>query len=342
MKRRHILVLQLDGSLPNLALLRVAGHHRRAGDSVEYRVATGPKSVERGLYDVPYSRVYASLIFEKTRSLANRLKAIYPNAILGGTGWDKTTTLETVGIAEDSPPDYTDHPTYPHSIGFTQRGCRLSCSFCVVKEKEGAVKPVGPVAAVWRGEPHPRNIVLLDNDFFGQAGWRDLIAEMRAGNYRVSFNQGINVRMIGAEEAAAIASVNYYDPDFKRHRLYAAWDNRRDEDRLFRGLECLKRAGVPPGNVTVYVLVAYDHATKSPRPFITEDDVYRVQRLRQWGADPYPMPFVRNPETCGFQKWVCRFAEKAGVSWDDFRRLRFESRKAKPARGPSLFDEVWD
>lgn len=335
--KKRVLLLQLDGSLPNLAMLRVAGHHRAIGHEVEYRVATGERAVERGLYDVPYSRVYASLIFEKTRPLAKRLREVYPNAVIGGTGWDYTTTLADAGVPEDAAPDYTDHPNYPHSIGFTQRGCRLKCSFCVVPKKEGGISGGASVYDVWRGGPHPRNLVLLDNDFFGHPAWPDRVKEMREGGFRVNFNQGINARFLTDETAAAIAGVDYYDADFRKRRLYTAWDNRKDEDRLFRGLGCLKAAGVPPGNVMVYVLVGYDHATKAPRPTITEDDVYRVRQLREWGADPYPMPFVRTPETRGFQKWVCRFAEKAGVSWDDFRRMGFESRRAtRPAAG--LFD----
>lgn len=339
MKRRHVLILQLDGSLPNLALLRIAGHHRGLGDAVEFRTAANPAAVERGLYDVPYHRVYASLIFEKTRLLAVRLKAVYPNAVIGGTGWDRETTLASVGIPEDVSPDYTFHPHYPHSIGFTQRGCRLACSFCVVPEKEGKVKPVGPVASVWRGDPHPRNVVLLDNDFFGNPNWPVLVAEMREGGFKVSFCQGINARFLTDETAEAIASVNYFDSDFRRKRLYTAWDNRQDEGPLFRGLERLKRAGVPPGNVMVYVLVAYDHEAKAARPKITEDDVYRIEQLRAWGADPYPMPFVRTQETIGFQRWVCRRADKAGVSWESYRRLRFRSDRVEVER-LSLFDEV--
>jgi hypothetical protein len=337
--KRRVLILQLDGSLPNLALLRVAGHHRRRGDAVEYRTATGPKTVERGLYDVPYHRVYASLIFAKTRPLAERLREVYPNAVIGGTGWDYATTLASAGVPEDAAPDYADHPNFPHSIGFTQRGCRLKCSFCVVPKKEGGIRAGAGVYDVWRGDPHPRNLVLLDNDFFGNPAWPDRMREIREGKFRVNFNQGINARFLTDETAAAIASVDYYDADFRKRRLYTAWDNRRDEARLFAGLDCLKRAGVPPGNVMVYVLVGYDHATQSPRPTITDDDVYRVQSLRRWGADPYPMPFVRTNETRGFQKWVCRFAEKKGVSWDEFKRLGFESRHGVRSATPSLFDE---
>src|SRR6266436_1647510 len=34
-------------------------------------------------------------------------------------------------------PDYSLYPKFTGSLGFTQRGCRLSCKFCVVPIKEG-------------------------------------------------------------------------------------------------------------------------------------------------------------------------------------------------------------
>ena len=52
-------------------------------------------------------------------------------------------TLERLGIT--SPPDYSDYPSFTASIGFTQRGCRLSCSFCDVPTKEGKAKEAGSV-----------------------------------------------------------------------------------------------------------------------------------------------------------------------------------------------------
>lgn len=338
MKRRRVLILQLDGKLPNLALLRIAGYHARHNDDVEYRTATGPAAVERGLYDKPYAFVYASLIFEKTRPLATRLLQVYPNAIVGGTGWDYQRRLETCGVPDDEPPNYSHHPHYPHSIGFTQRGCRLKCSFCVVPKKEGYIHGGTSVWDIWRGAPHPKNLMLLDNDFFGHPSWPDRIREIRDGGFRVNFCQGINARFLTPETAAAIASVPYFDSDFVRHRLYTAWDNRRDEQRLFDGLGHLKAAGVPPGNVMVYVLVAYDHAAKTARPTIDPDDVYRVRRLREWGADPYPMPFVRNRETIGFQRWVHRNADKAGVSWEAYKAAGYRSKFGRDD-SPGLFDE---
>jgi hypothetical protein len=67
----RVLLLQLDGKLPNIALMRIAAHHRDLGDDVELRRAGNAASLERGLWD-RFDRVYASLIFESTRPLAHR------------------------------------------------------------------------------------------------------------------------------------------------------------------------------------------------------------------------------------------------------------------------------
>src|SRR4051812_23643188 len=118
----RVLLLQLDGSMPNLALMRLAGHHHARGDEVTLRRAPTRAAVERQLGD-EFDAVYASLIFERTRPVAEQLRQVYPSAIVGGTGWDLTTTLEGLGV--EAQPDYSIYPDYPHSLGFSQRGCRL-------------------------------------------------------------------------------------------------------------------------------------------------------------------------------------------------------------------------
>jgi len=307
-----VLLIQLDGKIPNLALMRIASHHRSRGDKVVFRF--GLAAVERDLFINP-DLVYASLIFTRTKPFAERLRQVFPNAIIGGTGWDLATFLEQFGITTKHL-DYSLFPQYRQSIGFTQRGCRLSCSFCVVPQKEGRVTPEATIADIYRGSPWPREIVLLDNDFFGQLNWRDRIEELRAGDFKVSFNQGINARMLNDETAAAIASVRYYDDQMKTRRIYTAWDNRKDESTLFRGLNALVQHGVKPDQIMVYMLIGY-------WPGETVDDwLFRQAKLREFGARPYPMPFVRNPETIGFQRWVVGAYDKR-VAWSDWVRARY-------------------
>ena len=60
---------------------------------------------------------------------------------------------------------------------------------CHSKSWSGKPKPVRTIAEIWRGRGHPRKILLLDNDFFGQPReeWLARIRELREGNFRVCF-----------------------------------------------------------------------------------------------------------------------------------------------------------
>lgn len=315
----RILLLQLDGKMPNLALMRIAAHHRALGDAIEFRNARTTAAVERGLFD-DHDRVYASLIFTASRPIATRLLEVRPDSVVGGTGWDLTRTLDDYGITTHEH-DYSIYPRWRPSIGFTQRGCRLRCGFCVVPRKEGSVRPDLTVYEIWRGEPWPRDLILLDNDFFGAPTWPDRIEEMRHGGFRVSFSQGINVRMLNDESAAAIASVRYFDDGFRDRRIYTAWDSLRDEARVFEGLGALVGHGVRPSHIMVYMLIGY-------APNETHDErEHRRRRLREFGCRPYPMPYVRTPELVGFQRWVIGSWDKT-VPWSDWIAARHSPRRA--------------
>lgn len=129
-----IQLIQLDGKIPNIALMRIAAHHKSLGDEVELRRAFTVSALERRLFDRP-DLVYASLLFKKTRPLAERLKQIYRGAIVGGTGWDEQLALEDIGITTTSQ-DYSIYPKWRQSIGYSQRGCRFKCPFvaCLAKK----------------------------------------------------------------------------------------------------------------------------------------------------------------------------------------------------------------
>jgi hypothetical protein len=59
-----------------------------------------------------------------------------------------------------------------------------------------------------------------------------------------------------------------------------------------------------------------------------EDREYRRQRLRDFGALPYPMPYVRTPELVGFQRWVVRRADLV-VPWEEYRRADFRPERLR-------------
>jgi hypothetical protein len=310
-----VLLFQLDGKIPNIALMRVAAHHRQLGDEIELRWGGNP---QRQLWD-DADRVYGSAIFEKTKPVAEKLIAEFPAAAIGGTGVSVQSNLESIGITTLDQ-DYSIYPRWRQSIGFTQRGCRLRCPFCVVPRKEGKMRSEKTITEIWRGDPWPRELLLLDNDFFGQPNWRERLNEIREGKFKVSFNQGINARFLTDEAAEAIASIDYRDDSMKNKRIYTAWDNRRDEDRLFAGLNRLVKYGVRPIHIMVYMLVGYWPGETD------EDRVYRQRKLRDFGCMPYPMPFRRTRELVGFQRWVVGAYDKR-VSWKDWKAADYRPEK---------------
>jgi len=315
----NILLFQLDGRQPNMALMRLAHHHRVLGHGVELRRAGNAAALEPRMGDPIWDRVYASSIFESSRPLCERVLQLYPMAELGGTGWVLGKQLEHVGVSSQGPLDYSDYKVR-YSMGFTQRGCRLACEFCVVPKKEGKVKPWSTIREIWRGGDHPKEILLLDNDFFGNPDWRARIAELREGDFKVCFNQGINARMLNDETAAAIASVKFKDDSFSRPRIYTAWDGKKDERTLMRGLEALAAAGVKPNQIMVYMLIGFElgetHADRD----------YRRNKLREFGVRPYPMPHARSgrsrsgaagEELVAFQRW-CIQRKDQFVPWSEW------------------------
>lgn len=332
------LLLQLDGKHPNHALLRLSAHLKREAVEVTFRRVSNPRNIEAGLWD-DFDRVYASTIFDWTRPIVKRLLEVYPRAVVGGPGWSRSVNLEQFGV-NSMEKDYSIYPDFKNSMGYTQRGCRMSgpkspCrKYCVVPEMEGFVHAAEPFLNIWRGEPYPRNVILMDNDFFGLPTWRESIRAMIDGNFKVSFNQGVNARMFDEESAAAIASVNYYDSDFKTKTIYCAWDDshaveasaesQANERRLWTGLNALKANGVRPDNITVYMLCGGPGDTAQNRE-------YRRAKLREFGCRPYPMPFVRTKELVGFQRWIVRRADvgKNAVSWEDYSAANWRPEDVK-------------
>lgn len=313
----NVVLFQLDGKIPNIALMRIAAHHRRQGDQVTLRwprEETVFDPVVAELFEKP-DRIYASLIFSKTRPLAESLLTAYPGALIGGTGWDVSSKLEAHGILTLGQ-DYSIYPDWKQSIGFSQRGCRLNCGFCVVPRKEGKVQTERSILEMWRGDPWPRELVLLDNDFFGDKGWPEKVEEIEKGGFKVNFNQGINARFLTDETAAAIGKMDYRDVSMSRKQIYTAWDNSKDEKRLFRGLEALVRHGVKPRHIMVYMLLGYWPWSR------LEDWETRRVKLREFGAIPYPMPYVRTPLSVGFQRWVVGAYDKR-VTWTDWEQAGY-------------------
>ena len=249
--------MQLDGKYPNLALMKLAHFHRQKGDRVHLTRRIYPE-----LFEPHYDLVYASAIFGFSAAALAACQKEWPQAILGGTGTSSAITVEQIIGADYENYDYSDYGKFKASIGFTQRGCRMAKSavcqkFCVVPKKEGYPRPLNTIDQIWRGDPWPKKLLLLDNDFFGNPLWRPRLQEIREGKFRVCFSQGINSRLINQESAEALATIRYRNSGFNERKLYTAWDNFGEERIFFNGVERLERAGIPPSQLMAYMLTRH-------------------------------------------------------------------------------------
>jgi hypothetical protein len=138
-------LVDVDGKIPNLVLMKLSAWHKAKGDEVK---------IYDPLFDKP-DRIYASKVFDFTPDYH-----YYPacEVIKGGTGYD---------LAAKLPPEvekmYPDYSLFGcgYAMGFTTRGCIRKCPFYLVPRKEGAIKVVGDIYDFWRGQ---ENLMLLDNN----------------------------------------------------------------------------------------------------------------------------------------------------------------------------------
>ncbi len=292
-------IYDVDSKIPNLALMRISAWHKRRGDEV---------SMYLPVSDDGSSKIYASKIFNFSDGSYIRPERME----VGGTGIDINRNLPDE--IEQTPPDYSIYD-YPHNIGFTMRGCRLKCSFCVVPKKEGGPKPNNTIPEIWT-QRTSNFIVLLDNDFFGNPEWPDRIAEIKEHDLRVNFSQGLNIRNLKPEQAEALAGVKFRNLHNTARQVYFAWDDPRHEKLIHKGIRLCIEHGIKPAQMAFYVLIGY-HST-------IEEDLHRVEVLRGYGCDPFAMPYDKNDRAQKrFTRWVNHKAIFKSVSWKDYASSKF-------------------
>lgn len=291
-------IFDVDSTIPNLALMKISAYHKERGDSVI------PFLPVMNLDS--FDKIYASTIFDDEDS--DRRFLNLDRMEIGGSGWDLKKNLPPE--IERLRPDYSFYD-YPHSIGFTMRGCRFTCKFCVVPEKEGRPKSNNTIEEIWT-QRDSDFIVLLDNDFFGNPEWKERITEICRLGLKVNFSQGLNIRIITDEQCKALASVQFRTIRNNKKRVHFAWDRFGDEKRIDAGIERVKAAGIKPHHMVFYVLIGFDSTP--------EQDYYRVMKLRNLGMHPYVMPYNKKDlYQKRFARWVNMKAIFKSVKWEDYK-----------------------
>ena len=284
-------LIDVDGhNFPNLALMRISAYHKARGDDVEWWWT------DLIHYDVVYmSKIYSSTY---TKDVDEPLNA--DKVIKGGTGYcisldengkevfDGSKNIPLDPAIEKMFPDYSIYPQFDFAVAVTSRGCPRGCAFCHVGAKEGrcAVK-VADVKDFWCGQKH---IEVLDPNITACKDKHDLFLQYAETKATVTFNQGLDIRMLTKQDIEDINKINIKE-------LHFAWDNPKDDlvskfTEWAKGFKRNSHLGV------VYCLVNFDSTM--------EENLYRIYTLRDLGFDPYVMVYNKpsaSREIKDLQRW---------------------------------------
>lgn len=220
-----ILIMDIDSTIPNLALHKIAKYHTEKKDEVIWNFPLAKKNVDK---------IYISIIFDWNKKIGYE----YEDAIIGGSGWD---------ICNKLPAEIEN--IKPHiNLGFTTRGCPRKCKFCVVPDKEGKEYIVGDLFDLWDGKN--REITILDNNILSIPQHFELICKQAIQKkIKIDFNQGLDYRFLTPE----IVNLLKITP----HKEYKfAFDHPTYVNGVEKTINILKKGGI--NRCTWYVLCGYD------------------------------------------------------------------------------------
>ncbi len=216
-----VLLVDVDGTLPNLALMKLSRHVKNLGGKV---------ALARGISDLPPADlVRASCVFS-TPASARRVEVLHERyngrLEVGGSGVD--LRLRLAPEVEQLASDYSLYPELDgRALGFLTRGCPARCSFCLVPAKEGPPRLVSDLASLLQGR---RKLILLDDNLLAHPAALELLEEMARRDLEVNFNQTLDLRLLTRESAALLHRIRCANAIFTRRVYHFSLNDARHLD----------------------------------------------------------------------------------------------------------------
>lgn len=220
-----VLLIDIDSTIPNLALKKIEKYHIDKGDEIIWNFPLVKNDMDK---------IYVSCIFKKNKWKCKEWEGI---AEIGGSGYSLSINL----------PEEIDSIKPKINYGFTTRGCIRNCEFCIVPEKEGKVKVVGDIYDFWDGKS--KQITIMDNNILTiPEHFVSIISQLKKEKLTVDFNQGLDHRLLTDELCKELVSV-------KHTELRFAFDNIGYKKSVLKAIDILKKYGRDKFNTRWYVYV---------------------------------------------------------------------------------------
>lgn len=291
--------------MPNLALLKLSAWHKAKGDEVGADI-NNP------------DRVYISCIFEQNKSkalgMAKFWKTFGCKVEIGGVGVDHTIVLPEE--IDRIMPDYSFIPNLDCSVGYTYRACPNKCPWCVVP-KQPQDETHRSIYEFW--DRNHKKITLLDNNMFADPYCYETFESIIKEKLTL-IEHGFDIRLVNDEIAGYLAKLKF------EKQLHFAWDDLKlcPEEKVIRGIEILKNAGIKPYRLMFYMLVGYRN------PTLSYEDVHRFKKLLEFGVDPFVMLYnnCRDRMLRKFARYVNKRLYKGRWSfYEDLEEIEEEIRR---------------
>jgi hypothetical protein len=299
---KRIMLIDVDSTIPNLALLKISSFFKLKGDNVKLvklklkRFKDGTlKSVSKVDFSDKPDQVYVSVIYKKNKPAVDYLVSQHPDLDIdiGGSGYDLKKKLPD--YIEDMTPDYSLYPEFDYSIGFSTRGCFRKCHFCVVPTKEGMFKKVNH-PETWYN-PEYGKIVFLDNNILtNRKHFMRITDWCIEKGLSVWFTQGLDIRRVNSTIARRLLELKHF-------RMIAfAWDDINDEDIIKQKINVFKENGFTKNKLRAYV--SFYVYVDSDAEY--ESGVYRCRELKKLGCNAFVMFNIDNlqtPRVTNLKRW---------------------------------------
>ena len=229
-----IALIDVDGRLPNLALMKISGHFKARG----LRTLLARKEI----LSPAFREVWASSIFYDHHSLSRveRLRQYYGDNIqIGGSGVNITCRLPTE--IDQATPDYGLYPELgDRAIGFLTRGCPKACDFCIVPRKEGKPRQVASLEELLQKR---KKLILLDDNLLAHPSALQLLEQMAQQNIAVNFNQTLDLSLVNQDFASLLRRIQAMNVRFTRPCLYFSLNHANHLEQFQRAYDLFNFTG---------------------------------------------------------------------------------------------------
>jgi hypothetical protein len=276
-------LIQVDGKLPNLALMKLATYHKNMGDKL---FLMRDNTISKRL--VNFDKVYISCIFDSNKKRAIEISKQFKNVEIGGIGMDNKITLPD--DIEHLMPDY-DLFDCDYSLGFTTRGCIRNCFFCKVPKHEGMIKENCDIYEFW--DKRHNEIIIMDNNILAlPEHFKKIAKQISDNNLVVDFNQGLDHRLLTPELCDILLKLKH------KKEIRFSFDNISYMPTVKKAIAMLKEKGLRIWGTRWYVYIS---------EFDTYDTVYqRMKYLQDERQSVFVMRDKKvydNPEFMALAEW---------------------------------------